>query len=291
MRCSTVDDMPRAHAPSILIPMLVPQPSIRSTRTQLALARDEVCYVGQTVAVVIADSRYLAEYAAAAVEIDYEPLPAVSDARDALKQARRACTADLRVQRRVLRAHELRRRRRGLQDRAACVRRRHVPASRRTDDARGRAVLASYDAGGRHAQCLVGDADAASLPRHPGRPVRAQPRIDPRDRTAGWRRLRHQGAVLSGGGRDPGRGDEARPPGEMAGGPPRAFPVVDAGARPILEGRHRGRRQGRILGLRATMLHDTGAYLPWGIIVPFIASTTFPGPMSSRPTRSRPPSR
>ncbi len=26
------------------------------------------------------------------------------------------------------------------------------------------------------------------------------------------------------------------------------------------------------------MLHDTGAYLPWGIIVPFIAATTFPGP-------------
>ena len=26
------------------------------------------------------------------------------------------------------------------------------------------------------------------------------------------------------------------------------------------------------------MLHDTGAYLPWGIIVPFIASTTLPGP-------------
>ena len=26
------------------------------------------------------------------------------------------------------------------------------------------------------------------------------------------------------------------------------------------------------------MLHDTGAYLPWGIIVPFIAATTLPGP-------------
>jgi carbon-monoxide dehydrogenase large subunit len=35
---------------------------------------------------------------------------------------------------------------------------------------------------------------------------------------------------------------------------------------------------GKILGLRATMLHDTGAYLPWGIIVPFIAATTMPGP-------------
>src|SRR4029077_8342460 len=35
---------------------------------------------------------------------------------------------------------------------------------------------------------------------------------------------------------------------------------------------------GKILGLRGTMMHDTGAFLPWGIIVPFIAATTFPGP-------------
>ena len=44
---------------------------------------------------------------------------------------------------------------------------------------------------------------------------------------------------------------------------------------------------GKILGLRGTMLHDTGAYVPWGIIVPYIAATTFPGPMSCRPTRSK----
>src|SRR5262249_15131834 len=36
--------------------------------------------------------------------------------------------------------------------------------------------------------------------------------------------------------------------------------------------------QGRILGLSGTLLHDTGAFLPWGIIVPYIAATTFPGP-------------
>src|SRR5262249_3691933 len=37
-------------------------------------------------------------------------------------------------------------------------------------------------------------------------------------------------------------------------------------------------RDGRILGLRGSMIHDNGAYLPWGIIAPYIASTTFPGP-------------
>jgi carbon-monoxide dehydrogenase large subunit len=36
--------------------------------------------------------------------------------------------------------------------------------------------------------------------------------------------------------------------------------------------------QGEILGLRGSMIHDSGAYLPWGIIVPYIAATTFPGP-------------
>src|SRR5262245_20522013 len=56
----TADDLPPRMATG-QIPMLVPHPSIKTPRTQLALARHEVCYVGQTVAVVVADSRYLAE--------------------------------------------------------------------------------------------------------------------------------------------------------------------------------------------------------------------------------------
>ncbi|HEY5349032.1 MAG TPA: molybdopterin cofactor-binding domain-containing protein, partial [Candidatus Lustribacter sp.] len=31
-------------------------------------------------------------------------------------------------------------------------------------------------------------------------------------------------------------------------------------------------------GLRVRILHDTGAYVPWGVIVPFITLTTIPGP-------------
>src|SRR5438477_4637854 len=48
-----------------------------------ALADGEVSYVGETVAIVIADSRYIAEDAAALVEVDYDVLPAVSDCRKA----------------------------------------------------------------------------------------------------------------------------------------------------------------------------------------------------------------
>jgi aerobic carbon-monoxide dehydrogenase large subunit len=53
--------------------------------TPLVLARDEVAFVGEAVAVVIAQTRYLAEDAAALVAVDYEPLPAVSDCRQALQ--------------------------------------------------------------------------------------------------------------------------------------------------------------------------------------------------------------
>jgi aerobic carbon-monoxide dehydrogenase large subunit len=50
------------------------------------LAKDEVAFVGEAVAIVIAQSRSVAEDAAALVEVDYEPLPAVSDCREALRR-------------------------------------------------------------------------------------------------------------------------------------------------------------------------------------------------------------
>ena len=80
----TADDLPEPMR-SERIPNLMGNPAIKIMRTQHALARDEVCYVGEAVAVVIADSRYIAEYAAALVEVDYDVLPAVSDCRDAVK--------------------------------------------------------------------------------------------------------------------------------------------------------------------------------------------------------------
>jgi aerobic carbon-monoxide dehydrogenase large subunit len=49
------------------------------------LAKDEVAFVGEAVAIVVASSRAVAEDAAAAVEVDYEPLPAISDCRAALR--------------------------------------------------------------------------------------------------------------------------------------------------------------------------------------------------------------
>lgn len=52
---------------------------------QYPLAHGKVHYVGDPVAVVLADSRYLAEDAAEAVEVDYDPLPALVDVKESLK--------------------------------------------------------------------------------------------------------------------------------------------------------------------------------------------------------------
>jgi carbon-monoxide dehydrogenase large subunit len=36
--------------------------------------------------------------------------------------------------------------------------------------------------------------------------------------------------------------------------------------------------EGRLLGIKVVVIHDIGAYLPWGIIQPWIGATTLPGP-------------
>ena len=52
---------------------------------QYPLAHGKVHYVGDPVAVVLAESRYLAEDGAEAVEVVYEPLPALVDVKESLK--------------------------------------------------------------------------------------------------------------------------------------------------------------------------------------------------------------
>jgi aerobic carbon-monoxide dehydrogenase large subunit len=69
-------------------PLLVPPPpiagSVFNERTQVPLAKDKVRHAGEPVALVIADSRYVAEDALAEIVVDYEPLPAVVDLERAL---------------------------------------------------------------------------------------------------------------------------------------------------------------------------------------------------------------
>jgi carbon-monoxide dehydrogenase large subunit len=65
------------------VPCAASLPGLRVPRHQL-LAQDRVYYVGHPVAVVVATDRYVARDAADLVEVDYEPLPAVTDPEKAI---------------------------------------------------------------------------------------------------------------------------------------------------------------------------------------------------------------
>jgi len=271
------DDMPPRIA-SGMIPMLVPNPAIKTPRTQIALARSEVCYVGQTVAVVIAENRYTAEDAAAAVVVDYETLPAVSDARDAVKPGASRVHSDL------------------AENIAAFVPMSYGDVDTAFKNAslvieeemhlhrggamtlEGRAVLANYDA----AADMLTVWSATQTP-HLGRGTLAELL----ERNIESIRVI---APFVGGGfgtKAPFYPEEAViPAAAMKLGRPIKW-QEDRREHFVAATQERDQywkvaiavdENGKILGLRATMLHDTGAYLPWGIIVPFIAATTMPGP-------------
>jgi carbon-monoxide dehydrogenase large subunit len=273
----TADDLPARMAGS-QIPMLVPSPSIKTPRTQLALARHEVCYVGQTIAVAIATDRYLAEDAAAAVKVDFELLPAVSDCRDATKPGAPCAHGDL-------------------ASNVAAV----VPVGYGDVDAafanaahvfeeelfvhrggamtlEGRAVLASYDV----TADLLTVWSATQTP-HLCRGTLAD--LFERDLETIRVIAPHVGGGF--GTKAPFYAEEAViPAAAMKLGRPVTW-QEDRREHFLAATQERDQHwtvaiavdaQGKILGVRGTMLHDTGAFLPWGIIAPYIAATTLPGP-------------
>ncbi|HEV8150848.1 MAG TPA: xanthine dehydrogenase family protein molybdopterin-binding subunit [Gemmatimonadales bacterium] len=71
-------------------PLLVPPPPIEglvfNTATQVPLARDKIRHAGEPLALVIAESRYLAEDALEDIAVDLVPLPAVTDLEAALAE-------------------------------------------------------------------------------------------------------------------------------------------------------------------------------------------------------------
>jgi carbon-monoxide dehydrogenase large subunit len=67
------------HLTDTRLVVAMPSPSYRLDLHRPVLADREVVHVGEAIAVVIAESRYVAEDAAATIEVDYDPLPAVAD--------------------------------------------------------------------------------------------------------------------------------------------------------------------------------------------------------------------
>ncbi len=80
-----LDDL-RPHVTRTTMPLAQPSAAIRHVLDPPILADGEVRYVGEPVAVALADSPYRAEDAAALVAVEYEPLPAAVDCRRALAE-------------------------------------------------------------------------------------------------------------------------------------------------------------------------------------------------------------
>src|SRR5256885_11757785 len=70
----TATDLGEVLEPS---PLLIPHNALTHPHTQLPLALDEVRYVGEAVAFVVADDRYIAEDALELIDVEYEPLPVI----------------------------------------------------------------------------------------------------------------------------------------------------------------------------------------------------------------------
>jgi carbon-monoxide dehydrogenase large subunit len=74
----TYDDLADLSAPmGEPLPLLIPHPDLTHGRTQYALAKDEVNYMGEAIAFVVADDRYVAEDAVGLIKVSYEFLPPV----------------------------------------------------------------------------------------------------------------------------------------------------------------------------------------------------------------------
>lgn len=84
----TAEDMGDDWAPGP--PLVIPPPTIEGvtfhTRTQVPLVKDKVRHAGEPLAIVIAESRYIAEDALDDIAVDLEPLPAVVDIERALDE-------------------------------------------------------------------------------------------------------------------------------------------------------------------------------------------------------------
>ncbi len=264
-------------------PLLVSPPPIEGIvfheRTQVPLARDKVRHAGEPVALVVAETRYLAEDALQDIEVDYEALPAVVDLEAALSSDSPRVHDDLDSN---LAAHVIQRK----GDYEEARRKAEVTIRRRFSYNHGlaaaienRGVVAQWD--GRSQRMTIWDTTQAPIPIRNG--------------LAGMLGLsEHQVRVIApfvGGGFGPKimmfyPEEVLIPWAALRLGVPVKW-IEDRAENFVGTTHERGQihdaeialtREGRILGVRDRFLHDTGAYDPYGLTVPINSQCTLLGP-------------
>ena len=263
----------RAHR----MPVLVPIPFAKFPLSQFALAVDEVCYAGEPIAIVIADTRYIAEDAAAVVEVDYDVLPAAADCRDAVLPGAplahlstpsneaaifKVGYGDVGIAFRDA-AHVFKEElwhHRGcghsLEARAVLADpgrdgRLTVWSSTQTPHLAKRSLAEMLERAPESIRVVAPDVGGGFGPKaifYAEEAVVAQAALR-LGRPVKWTEDRREHFLSTTQERDQHWSVEV---------------ALDANA--------------KLLAVRGTMLHDTGAYLPWGVVLPFISATTVPGP-------------
>jgi carbon-monoxide dehydrogenase large subunit len=277
----TADDLGAYWRPG---PLLVPPPPIAditfNQRTQVPLAKDKVRHVGEPLALVIAESRHLAEDALADIAFELEPLPAVTDLELALRPDSASVHDDVRGN---VAAH-VRQTKGG--DYRAAARRADLVIRRRFRYDHGasapietRGVVANWDA--KAAQLTVWDTTQAPVFVRNGLAEMLG---------LGERQVRVI-APFVGGGFGPKimlfyPEEVLLPWAAIKLGRPIKW-IEDRREHFVATTHERDQihdaeialdRNGRILGIKDEFLHDTGAYDPYGLTVPINSQCTLLGP-------------
>lgn len=272
----------RADLPARLqepLPKLIPHPDLKHHKTQYALAPDKVRHVGEPVAFVVATSRYAAEDALELIEVDYEPLPAVVDLEEAAEGRPSLVHEDIGTN---VAAWSIQR----VGDYETARARADLVLARRFVVDRGcaspietRGVVASWDPRAR--QLTVWDSTQAPIPIRNGLAAlfglaQKDVRVVAPDVGGGFGpkiMMFYPEEILV-------------PLSAMLLGRPVKW-IEDRREHFVATNHERTQihhaeialdRDGRILGVRTVFLHDAGAYIPYGLIVPIVAECTLPGP-------------
>jgi carbon-monoxide dehydrogenase large subunit len=276
----TAADLGELNTPG---PLLIPHPHLIHPRTQRPLATERVRYVGELVAFVVAENRYVAEDAVDLIDVEYEPLPPVVDVERALDPA-------------AVRVHD------------------DVPGNRA---ARLVQTVGDPDGAFRGAARIL--AERLWIERSSGNPIETRGVVaeyDPRGRALRvWDSTQAPLPIKDGLARifglpefnvdviapDVGGGFGTKimlfypeeilvPLASIRLGRPVKW-IEDRREHLLAANQERGQLHhvqvaidgdGRLLGLRDRFVHDTGAYTPYGIVVPLITSTQLPGPYRLR---------
>ena len=244
------------------LPLFVPSPAITAALHALCARRArETVYAGEPIAIVVADSRHIAEDAAALVEVDYEPLPGVSDCAAAIEPGSPLAHADAKSNIAARRADHGRRCRCRLRRRRACGR-----ASASTSTAAGRS---SWNAAGWWRATMRSPTPTRSTsPRRARTASSADCSTCSTSTTTRCTSSRPMSAAASGPRARSIRNIPASPPAPRLLGRPVKW-IEDRRENFLCTHQERDQfwdlelavdRDAKILGLRGRLVHDTGAY-------------------------------